>query len=243
MGSGFQAPLFFSLLAAAVSGSGLLVASRAGARARENSALLAALAAGILLAAALLQLLPEGYDGNAHAPAFALIGYLALHALGLAFTRPDHVSHQERRAIALIPVIGIAIHSTLDGVVYGVSLGDGDGEGVLAIFGLLLHEFPEGAIAFGLLLRGGFEKGRALLIAAFASALTTPLGLLLVLPLLGTIEPGSLAAMKAFAAGALIYVAAAHLMPHVEHEKRRGSGYAFLLGILVAWATLLLHRL
>lgn len=241
MGSGFQAPLLFSLLAAAVSGSGLLVASRAGVRARENSALLAALAAGILLAAALLQLLPEGYDGNAHAPAFALIGYLALHALGLAFTRPDHVSHQERRAIALIPVIGIAIHSTLDGVVYGVSLGDGGG--VLAIFGLLLHEFPEGAIAFGLLLRGGYEKGRALLIAAFASALTTPLGLLLVLPLLGTIESGSLAAMKAFAAGALIYVAAAHLMPHVEHENRRGSGYAFLLGILVAWATLLLHRL
>lgn len=244
MNQEFWPPFLFSLLAATVTVSGLLLVRRHEALARANSALLAAFAAGILLSAALLQLLPDALAvTGAEAPFFALAGYLSLYGLGLAFTRPDHVSHEERRTIALVPVLGIAIHSTLDGVVYSLSFAEDGGHGALAIAGLMLHEFPEGIIALGLLLRGGYSGGKAMLIALIATALTTPAGMLLSWPFLSVLSYEALALMMAFAAGALIYVSASHLMPHVEHEHRRGSGAAFLGGIVIAIAVLLMHRL
>ena len=67
-------------------------------------------------------------------------------------------------------MLGIGIHSFIDGFVYSITFTVSIFTGVLAATGMVLHEFPEGIITYLLLLRGGFSEKTALLLAFFAAA-------------------------------------------------------------------------
>jgi len=232
----------FSLVAAAVSLGGLLAVRRFDAWGRANSVLFAAFAAGVLIAASLVKLVPEAIEAApAAAPFWLLGGYLFLYALGQIMGRGEATSHEERRAVALIPVLGIALHSTIDGIIYSVAFSVDIFTGVMAVFGLVLHELPEGIVAYILLLRGGFARNRAFLLAFLASAATTPFGMLLSYPLVEDLEGVPLGVVLAAVAGALIYVSASHLVPHIEHESGRGRSRAFAAGLAVALLVILTH--
>lgn len=240
----FWLALAFSLGAALVNLGGLLAIRRHEAWGRAHSILFAGFAAGILIAAALLQLVPEALAyGGRHVPFFLLGGYLAMMLLGRLSGDPDHVLHETRRAVALLPLAGIAIHSTIDGAAYAVSFAIDTTTGILAVFGLMLHEFPEGIVAYMLLLRGGFSPRAALLLAFVGAAASTPLGMLLSWPFVAALEGPLLGNIYGLAAGVLLFVGATHLVPHVEHNAVRGSTIAFLGGIGLSCLVFFLHRL
>lgn len=71
-------------------------------------------------------------------------------------------------------------------------------------------------------------------LAFFAAALTTPVGMLVSYPFISRIDKSVLGALLAFSAGALIYVGATHLLPQAEAEHKRYSLLALGAGILVA---------
>ncbi len=244
MPGSFWLAFAFSLLAATVALAGLAVIRRFEAWGRRNAVLFAAFAAGILIAAAFLHLIPEAM---ALAPAagayFLLAGYLAMVLMGQAIGDAEHTPHEERHAVAIIPLIGIGLHSLVDGVAYSVAFRVDAMTGIIAVMGLLLHEFPEAIIAYVLLLRGGFAPPRALLLAALAAAVTTPLGMLASYPFVAPLAGAPLGDVLAFVAGVLIYVGASHLVPHVEHNPGRGRARAFAAGIALALLVVLLHRL
>ena len=137
-------------------------------------------------------------------------------------------------ALGLVPLVGIGFHSFIDGVIYSVTFKISLFTGILASIGMVLHEFPEGIVTYLLLLKGGFAKRRALVLAFVAAAASTPLGALAAYPLVARISDEVLGAALALSAGALIYVGATHLLPHTEREPRRFSLVALVAGIVTA---------
>ena len=244
MPGSFWLAFLFSLLAAAIGLAALLTIRRYESWGRANAVRFAAFAAGILIAAAFLHLIPEAMGlAPAAAAYFLLAGYLAMVLLGQAIGDAEHTPHEERHAVAIIPLIGIALHSTVDGIAYSVAFRVDAMTGVIAVLGLLLHEFPEAIIAYVLLLKGGFAPRHSFLLAALAAAATTPLGMLASYPFVAPLAGAPLGDVLAFVAGVLIYVGASHLVPHVEHNPGPGRSRAFAAGIALALLVVLLHRL
>jgi zinc and cadmium transporter len=137
-------------------------------------------------------------------------------------------------AIGVVPMLGIGFHSFIDGFIYSIAFTVSILTGYLATTGMVLHEFPEGIITYLLLVRAGFPEPRAMVLAFFAAAATTPLGMLVSYPLIAEIERPTLGALLALSAGALVYVGATHLLPRAEQEHRRFSLVALAGGVLVA---------
>lgn len=224
-----------SLLAAGVTTAGILVIRHFGDWGVRNSTYFACFASGVLISVSFLHIAPTSFEMTPLAPAALLAGYFMLYAANRFLTtqvceRPVTADY----AIGLLPMIGIGLHSFIDGAIYSITFSVNLFTGIAAAIGMVLHEFPEGIITYVLLLRGGFRERTALSLAFVAAALTTPLGMLVSFPIVSQINDGTLGVLLALSAGALIYVGATHLLPQAEREPRRYNFLAVALGALVA---------
>lgn len=235
-------PLAAGVLAAVVTTGGLLTVRRFEHWARTRSTYFACFAAGVLITVSFLHIVPESIAMAPRAPVFLFVGYASMHLFNrflVAYVcdRPESADF----AIGLVPLASIGLHSFVDGVVYSVSFSVSMLTGVLATTGLVLHEFPEGAVTYTLLRRGGFSDRAAFRLTFFAAALTTPAGALLAYPFVSRLEPQTLGALLALSAGALIYAGASHLLPSAEREPQRYSLIALAAGAVTAFGILTAH--
>ena len=224
-----------SLLAALVTSTGIYVIRRFERWGRENSIYFVCFAAGVLISVSFLHIVPKSFSMNSQAPFYLFAGYLSLHLFNRfinAFVCDK--SSDEDYAIGLVPLIGIGFHSFIDGFIYSITFTVDLFTGLLAATGMVLHEFPEGIITYLLLIRAGFREKTSFILAFFAAALTTPLGMLLSYPYISHIDQLLLGSLLAFSAGALVYVGATHLLPQAEKENKKYSLLALGAGILVA---------
>ena len=235
MDNSFWTAFGASLLAALVTAAGIYTIRRYQAWGRRTSIYFVCFAAGVLISVSFLHIIPKSFEMNAHAPAYLLLGFVLLHLFNRFVTAfvceraPD-----SSYGIGLVPMIGIAFHSFIDGFIYSIAFTVSILTGYLATMGMVLHEFPEGIITYLLLVRGGFSERKSMLLAFLAAAVTTPLGMLVSYPLISAIDPQTLGALLALSAGALVYVGATHLLPRAEQEHKKFSLVALLGGVLVA---------
>ena len=117
----------------------------------------------------------------------------------------EAVPARATRRTAWLAISVLGLHSTIDGAVYSTAFWHDQDSGFLASLGLILHEAPEGVVAMLLALQTGLRTPAAVLVAFFASSLTTPLGWLLA-NLIGSHAQGAMSAMFAASAGLLLYV-------------------------------------
>jgi len=141
-------------------------------------------------------------------------------------------------------LVGDALHNFIDGLIIGASYLVSFPAGVATTLAVLLHEIPQEIGDFGVLVHGGFSKGKALLLN-FLSALTAVLGVIVALALSGTIESISLILVP-IAAGGFIYIAGSDLIPELhKHSEKFGESLGhlivFILGILVMGLLLFLE--
>jgi zinc transporter ZupT len=231
----FWTALSASLIAGAVTTSGIFAIRRFEGWARQNVTYFACFAAGVLIAVSFLHIVPACFSMSSQAPMFLFAGYMLMHVFNRLLTayvcdKPETADY----ALGLTPLVGIGLHSFLDGVVYSIGFSVSIFTGALVALGMILHEFPEGIVTYTLLVRGGFSARRSFLLAFIAAAVTTPLGTLASYPFVSQISPSALGLLLAFSAGALIYVGATHLLPRAEREPRRFSLVALAAGVLVA---------
>jgi zinc and cadmium transporter len=194
-----------------------------------------AFAAGVLISVSFIHIIPKSFTLNDSAPVYLLAGFMGLY-LSSRFLNA-YVCHEygcTDMTIGIIPMLGIGLHSFLDGMIYSVTFNVSIFTGTLAAIGMVLHEFPEGIVTFLLLERGGFDGRRAGLLAFLAAAISTPLGTLFSFPFLSRIDEPTLGIWLAVSAGALVYVGASHLLPAVERENKRYMLVALGTGVLVA---------
>ena len=194
------------------------------------------LAAGVLIAASFLHIIPKSFEMNPRASVWLLVGFLALHLFNRFLTAFVCEKNPEGNdyALGIVPMLGIGFHSLIDGFIYSVAFSVSIFTGFLATAGMVLHEFPEGIITYLLLVRGGLSERNALLLAFLAAAATTPAGMLISYPLIREIDPAALGALLALSAGALLYVGATHLLPRAEQEPKKFSLVALAGGVLIA---------
>ena len=235
LNSTFGAVISASFLACVVTTIGIYVISKYERWAREHSTYFMCFAAGVLISVSFMHIIPKAFGMNGAAPMFLLAGFLAIH-LSNRLLNLYLCNDYERAgyAVGIIPMIGIGLHSFIDGVIYSVAFNVSIFTGVLAAIGMILHEFPEGVVTFVLLERGGFSRKKAVVYAFLAAALSTPLGTLVSYPFIKSIAPPTLGILLAISAGALVYVGASHLLPAVERENKRYSILALAAGVLVA---------
>jgi len=232
----FWTALGTSILAAAVTSLGIYTIRRFTDWGQRNSTYFMCFAAGVLVSASFLHIIPKSFTMTSRAPVWLLTGFFGLHLFNRFLTSfvcekdPDKKDY----VIGIVPMFGIGLHSFIDGVIYSIAFTVSILTGILATMGMVLHEFPEGIITYLLLVRGGIAERSAMLLAFLAAAATTPLGMLLSYPLISQIERHTLGALLSLSAGALVYVGATHLLPRAEQERKRFSLVALAGGVLVA---------
>ncbi len=229
----FVAVMLASLLACGVTTFGIHLISRHEPWARARSVHFIGFAGGMLLTVSLLHIIPKAIGQTAAAPALLLAGFLVLYLLNGLLRVFLCKGENEAAPIGLVPMLGIGLHSFIDGFIYSVVFSVSLFTGVLAAVGMVLHELPEGIVVYVALQRGRYEGRRAWVYAFLAAGATTPLGALLAYPIVKDLSGAVLGGMLAVSAGALLYVAASHLLPQLDEEKRPLSMLSFLGGVVV----------
>lgn len=234
-----QAPLFFGLIAACVTTLGLLAVALRSDWSLRYADLFGLAAAGLLATMAFLHIIPEAFALTADAPIWMALGFfggLLLHYL-IQTLFPEREG-ESLPAEAITPVLAIAAHSFIDGVVYSVTFATSLAAGIFTAVGLILHEFPEGVIAFAILRRSGVSNRMSFVFAFLAAAATTPFGVLVSGPFLYGIGEDVLGVLFAVSAGLLLFVATGPLMAPLKQVPATRGLASIATGVALAVALL-----
>ena len=229
-----QAPLFFGLIAAFVTTIALIAVAARGDWSARHSGLFALAAGGMLVTLSLLHITPEAFALSRHAPGLILTGFLGGLMLSFLVRVLFPEGGEDGPAAAATPVMAIALHSFIDGIIYSVTFAASFSSGVYAASSLLLHKFPEGIIAFAILRHHGFGNSRSFLLAFLAAAATTPLGVISSVPFMYGLGAEAVGNLFAISAGLLLYVATGPLMEPLKEEPPVRSFLSLGGGVLIA---------
>ncbi len=185
------------------------------------------LAAGALLAAAFLDLLPEAVEHGEPKQVFvfALIGLVVFFVLERSLSwfhhhhedEPSH-GHGRRRNTSLI-VAGDTLHNFIDGMAIGAAFLVNPAVGIVTTVAIAAHEIPQELGDFGLLLSKGMAR-RKVVMVNLLSALATIIGAIMVYGVGGELLPAE-HLLLAVTAGFFIYIAASDIIPTIHAEPRR----------------------
>ena len=225
--------LVASLIAACVTTLGIATVWRFHDWATRYDAILSAFAAGILLAAALIHVVPESLELTDQAPLYVVIGFVVLFVINKAAGHHHPTDEVLPPRLVVAPFLGIAFHSFVDGIVYGTAFSVDFLVGLSAASGLIIHEFSEGLVIFLLVRSAGGSPLTSFGLAFLGAALTTPLGAILSLSAIQGLAPESLGILLALSGGALLYVSTTHLMERFVRQSGYVSMAAFVAGIVV----------
>ncbi|WP_066529032.1 ZIP family metal transporter [Erythrobacter sp. CCH5-A1] len=232
-----------STLAGAMTGLGGVFVAASGAPEARRQNLLIGFAAGVMIAAAFASLiLPAFAQLRGHGASLVAAGVsvgiaLWLGAAVMAWLRvwSDALAAQGRfwpaapdeRRIALF-VLAITLHNLPEGMAVGLSFMGGDpqlGWGTMLAIGL--QNIPEGLAVAALLASLGWSRTRCAA-GALATGLIEPVG-----AAFGVAIAGSSAAVLpyalGFAAGAMLFVVAAEIIPHTRRQMAHGSASPALM--------------
>ena len=201
---------------------------------------LVSFAAGSLLGAAFLDLLPEAFKSGfkESVPVFIIIGILSFFILEkFLHWHHHHTGKKEVHVFNYLNTIGDGLHNFLDGAIISVSFLNSTQLGIVVTIAVVAHEIPQEIGDFAILIYGGWSKLKASIIN-FLTALTAVLGALFAYFYSGFIENLSLY-LTSFAIGGFIYIAGTDLIPEIHKEKDiKKSSVQFVLlifGVLVIW--------
>jgi zinc and cadmium transporter len=178
------------------------------------------LAAGTLLGGAFFHMIPQGSESLAplDAAAWLVAGFMIFLALEqfLHWHHAHRVSVSARKPVTYLILIADAVHNFLGGLGIASTFLIDPRAGVIAWIAAAAHEVPQELGDFGVLVHGGWPRGRALL-WNFFSALTFPAGAMLAYFASQRFE---VAGLVLFGAGNFIYIAASDLIPEIKSQPR-----------------------
>jgi zinc and cadmium transporter len=200
---------------------------------------LVSLATGLLLATALLHLLPEAVAtlGNRAEVWYLLtagvLGLFAIEQIVSALVHTDeatvvhvhdhthnhghtHAAHTLRPASL---IVASSLHSFLDGVSVAAAFAAGPSVGWITALAVSLHEVPHRVGDFAVLLQAGFRAG-----SAFRMAVLPSLGALLGVALVAAFGAAGGTAvywLLPISAASFLYIACVNLLPELRHQRGR----------------------
>lgn len=203
---------------------------------------LATFAAGALLGAAFLELLPEvlelaseheiGIERITPIILFGIVVFFLLERLLLRFHghahHGNHESHVERTPWLLI--IGDSLHNFADGVAIASAYLVNPSLGLVTALAVAAHEVPSEIGEFSVMLQAGWPR-RRVLATNIASAFMATVGAIVAYLARDIIEPLT-PLILAFTIGIFIYIALSDLVPEIHH-KTRADKASHVLALLI----------
>ena len=195
---------------------------------------LVAIAAGALMGAAFLHLIPEAIDQKGNLPdifLYLLIGFLFFFILEqLLHWHHQHGTGHKVEPFSYLILVGDGVHNFFDGLAIAASFMISFPAGIITTLAVALHEIPQEFGDFAVLIYGGFSRKQAL-IFNFLSGITAIAG-----GIIGyfafSLMQNSIPYLMLFVSGGFIYIAAADLIPSIKH----GAGLRQTIITLVAFS-------
>ncbi|MEV8313254.1 ZIP family metal transporter [Streptomyces sp. NPDC059900] len=205
-----------------------LVGGWTAQRVTDRRHLVLGLAGGLMLGVVGLDLLPEALDA-AGGPVFGVpaalllfvAGFLAAHLVEHLLAGRHAAHGADEHTNGRVPQVGLTAagamvgHSAMDGVAIGAAFQVGGGMGVAVALAVVAHDFADGFNTYTLTSLYGNARRKALAML-FADAVAPVVGA--ASTLLFTIPEQLLGGYLGFFGGALLYLAAAEILPEAHHE-------------------------
>jgi len=206
-------------------------------------------AAGVLLAAAFLHLLPEAFsqadsiEGLFAVTLAGLLGFFLLEKAALWRHGHDHVGesggHHSRSGMLI--VIGDGFHNFVDGVLIAAAFMTDTALGVATTLAIIAHEIPQEVGDFMVLLNAGYSRKKALLLNFGSSLMSIAGGVLGYFALDDAREATPY--VLVLAAASFIYIAVADLIPEMHRRSDLRSSVLQVVFIGAGIGTILLSHM
>lgn len=207
------------------------------------------IAAGTFLSVTFFELIPETLHEAPEMGSYAIAaGFLFFYALSHILRtyhhhHGDHCADEGTKAAASMVLVGDAIHNFADGIVIAAAFMIDPAVGIAATIGIAIHEIPQEIAEYGILIRAGYSRLKALAYN-FLSAASVLGGVAAAYASLTYVE-SLIGILLGLAAGNLLYIAASDIIPdlHDTHQEQGNFWRSFAVTILamVAMASLLTY--
>lgn len=225
-----------SLFVSAISFIGSLTLVGKNLLREKYTSVMVSFAAGVMLSAALLDLLPEALEENPEPAIFTVVlaGILFFFFLErfVLWFHHHHEGHGIKPSSVLV-VVGDGLHNFIDGLALAAAFSTSPALGFTTMLAIAAHEVPQELADFSVLTANGFSKRKALL-WNLLSGLTAVAGALAGLFFLEFFE-GLHWIILAFSGGMFLYIACSDLIPELHQEfhqdRRWQQTVPFIIGI------------
>ncbi|MFC8229105.1 ZIP family metal transporter [Streptomyces sp. NPDC057287] len=212
-------------------------------RVSDRRHLVLGLAGGLMLGVVGLDLLPEAVEAAGGVvfgvPAALLLfvgGFLTAHLVerSLAVRQAAHGAGEERvPQVGLTAAAAMVGHSLMDGIALGAAFQIGGGMGAAVALAVITHDFADGFNTYTITSLYGNARRKALLML-YADALAPIVGA--ATTLLFTLPEELLGCYLGFFGGALLYLAAAEILPEAHHDHpARSTLLCTVAGVGFIW--------
>jgi zinc and cadmium transporter len=197
-------------------------------------------AAGVLLASAFFDLMPEGmHDIHIHEGLlFVLIGIIIFFFIE-RFIHWHHCGHEKcnKKSVGTLNIIGDSVHNFLDGIIIAGSFLINPITGIFTSIAIIAHELPQEIGDYSILIHSGYTHKKALKMNVLVS-LTALLGGIFGFFLLNSFE-SFLPFLVLLTAGGFIYIALSDIFPDLHEHKEKNKiiieAIILILTLVIFW--------
>jgi zinc transporter ZupT len=180
------------------------------------------LGAGVFMGAVFMHLLPEAmrYDRPAQMGLLLMIGYLFIAFVERCLPAAGFGNGLHRHmVVSVTALVGLSVHSVIAGFGLAVARSDAALSSVLFV-SILAHKVPAAFSLSSLMILAEHSRKRVIY-SLLAFAAMTPVGALVLAPVLARGGEGMLMSLTGLVSGSLLYVATSNLLPEVFHARRK----------------------
>ena len=235
--------IVFSLLGGIASLIGGLFLLWREKQAKKASLSLVSFAAGALIGAAFLDLLPEAIALGLGPSAFVftIVGLLTFFILEKLLIWHHHHYNKNESEVhhnSILILVGDAVHNFIDGMLIAASFLINIPLGIATSIAVFFHEVPQEIGDFAVLLHSGMSRRRILGYNVLVAQMTVIAAVISYFYFLNAETLKTV--LIPFAAGVFIYIAAADLIPEIHKEDRWRNTLIqialLIAGIALVWS-------
>jgi zinc and cadmium transporter len=227
--------LGYAVAAAAANVAGAIAVTTRANWSMRALDVLVSVAAGFMIAVALLDVIPESLEiGGSSAAIGVVAGYMLVHLTQHTLASHFHFGEETHSVSAHSGISafgGLMLHTFMDGVAIATGFAVDQTLGLLIFIAIVLHKVPEGLAISSLFLAAGASRQKALA-AATGLGVATIIGAALGSNVAGLAEYG-----LPVAGGVTLYVAASNLVPEFQRRRSWVLQSAFFGGGALYYAT------